>query len=147
MRKVEVPASLLTRSLVCPDFPEQAIREGECQQLRPEEIGPSLVELVKAPGAWASASTATTVFDSTGWALEDHLALDMLLDYAGEMGLGTFVDLETPAVDPRDPYAFLRCGTAASVGAPERAGGSPEAVRRSSNVRLLEPGLAAIERS
>lgn len=36
--KTEVPLALLRRAIVCPDFKEQAIAEGECQQLGPDEI-------------------------------------------------------------------------------------------------------------
>ena len=43
--KTELPTSLLKRSFVCPDFLEQSIKEGECQRLRREDIGPSLAEL------------------------------------------------------------------------------------------------------
>ncbi len=45
--KTEIPRSLLVRSLVCPDFLPQAAREGECQQLDPDQIGPDLLQLVR----------------------------------------------------------------------------------------------------
>ena len=45
--RFEIPSSLLKRSLVCPDFLEQALKEGECQQLSTDEIGPSLGEVIK----------------------------------------------------------------------------------------------------
>ncbi|MGB3560777.1 MAG: hypothetical protein WBA24_19730, partial [Geitlerinemataceae cyanobacterium] len=47
--KTELPLSLLKNSLVCPDFIEQAITDGECQQLKREEISPSLFELLQRP--------------------------------------------------------------------------------------------------
>jgi ornithine cyclodeaminase len=106
--KTEIPLSLLRRSLVVPDFPEQARKEGECQQLAETEIGPSLVEVVQHPERYATARERSTVFDSTGWALEDHIALEMLVTYAEELGLGTWVSVESTADDPRDPYAFSR---------------------------------------
>lgn len=105
--KVEVPRSVLQRSLVCPDFPAQAVIEGECQQLPAEAIGPDLVEIVKNAEQYAPYRTRSTVFDSTGWALEDLVTLEMLIDYAGELGLGQHVALESVSEDPHDPYQFI----------------------------------------
>ncbi|HMR63511.1 MAG TPA: ornithine cyclodeaminase family protein [Anaerolineae bacterium] len=105
--KTEIPRSFLERSLVCPDFPEQARQEGECQYLAPAQIGPSLVEVVQQPEQFAWARQTTTVFDSTGWALEDHVALEMMLDYAAELKLGTPLQIETTSIDPYNPYQFV----------------------------------------
>ena len=105
--KFEVPVGILRRSLVCPDFYEQAIDEGECQQLAPGEIGPDLRTLVQNPDAYADAKTSSTVFDSTGWALEDHVAALMLFDYARDLGLGRSVAFECLPPDPKDPYSLL----------------------------------------
>jgi ornithine cyclodeaminase len=104
--KTELPAALLRRSLVCPDFRAQAVREGECQQLDAGAIGPSLYELLQRPGLHADAASRPTVFDSTGWALEDHVALGLLLDYADDWGIGTPVPIEAIAGDPHAPYEF-----------------------------------------
>jgi ornithine cyclodeaminase/alanine dehydrogenase-like protein (mu-crystallin family) len=108
--KFEVPLTLLRRSFVCPDFPEQAFKEGECQRLQPDQIGGSLVEVIQQPDRYAYARQMTSVFDSTGWALEDQVAMQLLLEYAGEMGLGMAVELESASDDPRDPYHFARNG-------------------------------------
>ncbi len=104
--KIELPKSLLKRSLVCPDFLPQAQREGECQQLEAADIGPSLVELVKDPGAFESHRASTTVFDSTGYALEDFVAMEVLLRHVCRLGLGSLQPIEDLSGDPRNPYAF-----------------------------------------
>ena len=104
--KVELPVSFLARSLVCPDDPTQAAIEGECQQLQPEQIGPQLSQLVKNPDLFASSREVTTVFDSTGLALEDWVGMQMLLEYSDLFGLGVSVELEAIGDDPLDPYAF-----------------------------------------
>ncbi len=106
--KTEVPLSLLKRSVVCPDFPEQAMKEGECQQLSPSQVGPSLVELVKRPSAYQHLTDTITVFDSTGWALEDQVAMQMMLDYATDLKIGHFLQIESVSADPKDPYLFLK---------------------------------------
>ncbi|MEM6287616.1 MAG: ornithine cyclodeaminase family protein [Bacteroidota bacterium] len=106
--KVELPAALLRRALVCPDFRAQAVREGECQQLAPKAIGPALYEVLQDPGAYAEAWRGLTVFDSTGWALEDHVALGLFVDYATAWEIGTRLPIEAIADDPHAPYAFAR---------------------------------------
>ncbi len=118
--KIEVPLALLERSTVCPDFPEQAIREGECQQLTRQQIGPSLAALVKDPDRYRFTHEGPTVFDSTGFALEDAVAADLLLDFAREMGVGSSLEIESVSEDPWDPYAFYEAPVAGSS-----ASGSP----------------------
>lgn len=103
--KTELPPGLLRRALVCPDHPEQALREGECQQLGPERLGPSLSALCADPGRLATARGRLTVFDSTGFALEDHLTLDVLVEAAAAVGVGVRMPLELHPEDALDPYA------------------------------------------
>ena len=78
--KQELPRSLLKQCFVCPDYLEQAVNEGECQQLDPSEIGPNLVEVVRRPEDYSHVRQQRSVFDSTGWALADQAAIDLLLD-------------------------------------------------------------------
>lgn len=102
--KQELPTGYLKNALVVPDHPEQACLEGECQWLEHSEIGPSLAELVAHPERYRHARDGLTVFDSTGWALEDHVVVEMLLEHAEQLGVGTDVPLEHIPVDPLDPY-------------------------------------------
>lgn len=118
--KIELPLSVLKASLVCPDFLDQAIKEGECQRLAREEIGPSISEVVQNPAQYAAARQSKTVFDSTGWALEDQVAMQMLLEYARELGVGRRMHLENINGDLHNPYSFGRPnprGPAAGSGA------------------------------
>ena len=71
--KIEVPLDLLMKGFVCPDFRDQAIIEGECQQLPIESIGSSLTEVLDRPQQFDTYQEKVTVFDSTGWALEDQV--------------------------------------------------------------------------
>ncbi|MEM9265471.1 MAG: ornithine cyclodeaminase family protein [Cyanobacteria bacterium P01_F01_bin.13] len=106
--KFEVPLSLLDRSFVCPDFRDQAIREGECQQLKDlNKIGVELFNIVKYPDQYRHYQQQSTVFDSTGFALEDQVAMNMLLDYATELQVGTFVELESATAEVKNPYSFV----------------------------------------
>ena len=106
--KFELPLSLLKESLVVPDFREQAIVEGECQQLDENEIGPDFTELVQNADGFAQAQDQLTVFDSTGWALEDHIVAQMVLTYAKEMKIGNLASFESSSPDPKDPYSVFR---------------------------------------
>lgn len=107
-RKIELPLALLNESLVCPDYRAQAVIEGECQQLTPAAIGPEIVELVKRAPEYRSYQMSKTVFDSTGFALEDKAAMQVLLALAKEVGVGRSLPVESIAVDPMDPYSFAR---------------------------------------
>lgn len=122
--KFEIPYSVLQKSAVCPDFRAQAVMEGECQQLeannRAEEIGPELPELVKNRTVYAGLLEDMTVFDSTGWALEDQVALGMMLDYAYEMGIGEQLVIEQLPIDPQDPYEPARLPISQSLPRKER---------------------------
>jgi ornithine cyclodeaminase/alanine dehydrogenase-like protein (mu-crystallin family) len=105
--KVEIPIELLQKSFVCPDFPEQAIVEGECQQLEQKDIGAGLVEVAQNPGKYAYLQNERSVFDSTGWALEDKVVMDLFLDCASEVGLGQELEIEHIPRDTRNPYDFV----------------------------------------
>jgi len=105
--KVELPLSLLKGSFVCPDFREQAIKEGECQQLSAPEIGPNLFELVQNAKQYNNLPEQRTVFDSTGWALEDLVAVEMLMEMAAELNIGTSIQIESISAAPQNPYEFI----------------------------------------
>ncbi len=106
--KTELPKGLLDLALVVPDSKDQCCAEGECQQLDDDDIGPSLAYLVANSPRFESSRSRLTVFDSTGWAVEDEVALRLALDIAEELGLGQLVGLEAIGVDPYDPYGELR---------------------------------------
>ena len=102
--KIEVPHPILKRSFVCPDFLSQALAEGECQQLKKGLVGPELHELVKDPSLCAGKRNKLTVFDSTGFALEDLIALEFLLEQSIRFGVGMPLDLNTVPNDPYNSY-------------------------------------------
>jgi L-lysine cyclodeaminase len=106
--KIEIPLDFLNNSFVCPDFLDQALVEGECQQLQVQNIGPSLHTIVKSPLEYCHIQYERSVFDSTGWALEDWIAMEILQEYAGELGLGTEIKLENISEDAKNPYDFMK---------------------------------------
>jgi L-lysine cyclodeaminase len=104
--KTEVPTGLLKRALVCPDHEEQALREGESQLLRREDLGPTLGQICANPAVVSGFRSKPTVFDSTGIALEDHLVLDVFLDLADRLNIGRTMDIDAPYSDVLNPYSY-----------------------------------------
>jgi alanine dehydrogenase len=106
--KTELPRSILERAFVCVDQIEQALSEGECQVLDPHQIDTTLDDLV-AEGAFNDAplpqTEGLTVFDSTGVAFADHIALDMFLSCAAEVGMGTKISILDEALELHSPYS------------------------------------------
>jgi ornithine cyclodeaminase/alanine dehydrogenase-like protein (mu-crystallin family) len=82
--------------------------EGESQVLERDELGPDLVGLVQDRPRWEAERAALTVFDSTGWALEDLVAAELVLEHAERFELGIVVDLLPIPRDPYDPYEAVR---------------------------------------
>jgi L-lysine cyclodeaminase len=105
--KIELPARFVRESMVCPDFPDQALKEGECQRLERSEMGPDIHTLVKHQDDYLSYRARPTVFDSTGWAVEDMVCMDMFMEYAAEFGIGMQLELESISTDALNPYQFL----------------------------------------
>ncbi|MEL6354802.1 MAG: ornithine cyclodeaminase family protein, partial [Cyanobacteria bacterium J06627_28] len=70
-------------------------------------IGPELFEVIKQPTRYVNQQRQLSVFDSTGFALEDQVAMNMMLDYAKALDLGSWVSLESAAADVKNPYGFV----------------------------------------
>ena len=101
--KTELAVELLRAAVVCPDFLPQAVVEGECQQLTGAEIGPDLASLVSAGGG-PGLRDRLTVFDSTGYALEDQVVAELLLGHARRLGAWSPLPLFTGTSDAHNPY-------------------------------------------
>lgn len=105
--KTELPVALLRNSFVCPDFYDQAKIEGECQQLKDDEIDSDWVEVLQNASEFKQVKDQLTVFDSTGWALEDQVVMDLFLDLAKKFDIGLEVAIENVSEDAKNPYHFL----------------------------------------
>ncbi|MEY9809776.1 ornithine cyclodeaminase family protein [Streptomyces albogriseolus] len=113
--KTELPRTWLRRAFTVADHPEQARREGESQQLGPADPVTGLAGLVADPQRARDRRDGLTVFDSTGFALEDALAMEVFLEAAAEHGLGTRMSIEHHPADALDPYALQQTPAAASL--------------------------------
>lgn len=105
--KTELPKSLLERSFICADFIDQALKEGECQQLDRASINTDIIALLKDQGDKTKMQQQRTVFDSTGWALEDQIVMDLFMEHAHQLGRGQAIAIETLQEDAKNPYHFL----------------------------------------
>jgi ornithine cyclodeaminase/alanine dehydrogenase-like protein (mu-crystallin family) len=105
--KLELPAGLVGRAFVVPDLVEQCVTEGESQQVPRDRLGPEMAELLRDRHHYEHRRTSLTVFDSTGWALEDLIAAELVLDHAERLDVGYALELQPAPVDPYDPYEFL----------------------------------------
>ena len=118
--KTELPVGLLKKSFVCPDFPEQAMKEGECQQLLKDDIGKDIFYCMKNREQFEHLKFETTVFDSTGLSLEDLVVMDLFLAYAEDMGLGQLIEIENMSVDAKNPYHFIKKQREININQPEK---------------------------
>lgn len=105
--KLEIPLAYLDDALVVPDVPAQCLVEGEAQQLDPDDLGPDLARLVRNEGEYRRHRDLLTVFDSTGWALEDLIAAELITEHAERLGVGTRLELQPSTTDPYDPYQAI----------------------------------------
>ncbi len=106
--KRELASSLLKRATVVPDVVDQCLKEGECQELGVGDLGPDLVTLVKGRDGYRSLRDGLTVYDSTGWALQDLVAAELLLAHAQRLGAGIEIDIQPAPHDPYDPYEYVK---------------------------------------
>ncbi|OON71512.1 ornithine cyclodeaminase family protein [Streptomyces tsukubensis] len=104
--KTELPRVLLESAFICVDHPGQARTEGEFQQFPDRELGPSLASLCAAPSTAAAHIDSLSVLDSTGSAFADHIAFDVLLGFADELGLGRKAAIGATPEDVLDPYSL-----------------------------------------
>ncbi|MFE0765071.1 hypothetical protein [Streptomyces smyrnaeus] len=102
--KFEVPVPVLEVGV--PDHLAQALRKAERQQLEEGNVGTDLTTLYADPETAARHRDGVTVFDSTRFGLEDHVALDVLLELAEEASIGDRVQIEHLPHDTLNPYSF-----------------------------------------
>jgi len=98
---------IIDRSFLCPDFIDQALIEGECQRVTVDRIDADLSSIARRPEHYSRYKSKITVFDSTGWALEDHVIMNIFMAEASRLEIGTEVELEFIPEDSKNPYQFI----------------------------------------
>lgn len=107
--KTELAADVLLGARVFVEYEPQTRVEGDIQQL-PADF--EVTELWRVLGGQAPGRAGPhdiTVFDSVGFALEDHAALCFMRDCADELGLRRTLPLIPALNDPKDLFAMVSC--------------------------------------
>lgn len=102
--KLELPDTMIARAAVVPDEVAQCLAEGEAQRLSEDQLALDLATLCADPSEAHELRDRLTVFDSTGWALEDMVAAELALDHAERLGVGVDAQIQLIGDDPYDPY-------------------------------------------
>ncbi len=113
--KTELHRGVLQAASVFVEFEPQTRVEGEIQQMPADFAVTELWRVLSglAPGRRSDAEL--TVFDSVGFALEDHATLCWLAETAPALGLGTPLALLPAADDPKNLFGLLAPPAAAAV--------------------------------
>ncbi|MFT3812630.1 MAG: ornithine cyclodeaminase [Acidovorax sp.] len=102
--KTELHPGVLHGARIFVEFEPQTRVEGEIQQLAPSHPVTELWRVLRAEAPGRTDGGEVTLFDSVGFALEDHAALCYLHALAQERGLGTPIALTPEAGGPKDLF-------------------------------------------
>lgn len=105
--KTELDASVLHRSTVFVELPEQTRIEGEIQQLPADFPVVELWRVASGEHPGRTAADEITVFDSVGFAIEDFSALRYLSDSVLGTDFETDIDLVAEPEDPKDLFGLI----------------------------------------
>ena len=96
--KIELEKKLLQRSKLVVDFRDQAVYEGESQQVQKNKIHADLAEVVTGIKKGREYDQEITIFDSVGFAMEDLQVYKLLYNMAIELKVGKFLNITS---DPK----------------------------------------------
>jgi ornithine cyclodeaminase len=123
--KTELHPGVLRGAAVFVEYEPQTRVEGEIQQMPADFPVTEFWRVLTGAAVGRQDAQQVTLFDSVGFALEDHSALTFLRDVAAELGVGSVIDLVPTAADPKDLFGVLR-GDGTAVAA--RSGTAPSAL-------------------
>jgi len=126
--KTELHPGVLEAAAVFVEYEPQTRVEGDIQQMPADFAVTEFWRVLAGDAPGRVHAQQVTVFDSVGFALEDHAALTFMRDAALELGLGELIDLVPRPVDPKDLYGLLLDPLAAPIVAV--AGTAPMAASR-----------------
>lgn len=102
--KFELEKSLLLRSKVIVDFYDQALIEGESQQLSKEQTYAHLGEIILGNKKGRTSEKEITIFDSTGFAMEDLITYRFVYELAQKFKIGKQINIVGAPENTRDLY-------------------------------------------
>ncbi len=106
--KTELHRGVLEAANVFVEYEPQTRVEGDIQQMPADFPVTEFWRVLSGAAPGRRSAQEVTVFDSVGFALEDHAALAWLRDTAAAMGIGERIELVSQAADPKDLFGALR---------------------------------------
>jgi len=76
--------------------------------LKAIEIGSELTTIARHGEEYEYLKNKRTVFDSTGWVLEDLVAVELLLEYASLFEIGSIIPGSDSSKSPKDPHSLIK---------------------------------------
>lgn len=119
--KTELHAQVLRAASVFVEYEPQTRIEGDLQQMPADFAVTEFWRVLALQAAGRTSVEQVTVFDSVGFALEDHSALHFLHDAARELGIGDAIQLVPQLDDPKDLFAAIARSDARQAQASARA--------------------------
>jgi ornithine cyclodeaminase len=106
--KTELAPEVLRAASVFVEYLPQTRVEGELQQMAADFPATEIWQVIAGQAPGRQHADEITLFDSVGFALEDHAALVWLQEAAARSGLGRPLDLVATPADPKDLFGSLR---------------------------------------
>ncbi len=106
--KTELHPDVLRHGRIFVEYAPQSRVEGEVQQLAADHPVTELWRVLAGQALGREHAEQVTIFDSVGFALEDHAVLRLIHRLAEAQGLGMDVELVPTQGDPKDLFGRLR---------------------------------------
>ncbi|AAO91222.1 ornithine cyclodeaminase [Coxiella burnetii] len=105
--KTELDPKILERGKVVVEFLEQSKEEGEIQNYNHSHVYAELWELIQKKKSGRTSTDEIFIFDSVGFALEDHAILRLVYSLAEDFQVGHMLDMVPEISDPKDLFGLL----------------------------------------
>lgn len=106
--KTELHRGVMEAATVFCEFEPQTRIEGELQQMLAAFAVTEFWQVLEGRHPGRTRADEITVFDSVGFALEDHAALRFLHEAAAELGIGQRIRLVPDSEDPKNLFGALQ---------------------------------------
>jgi len=102
--KIELEKPLMERSKVIVDFCDQAVYEGESQQLHKSKIYADLSEIITGQKKGREHKDEITIFDSVGFAMEDLQVYKLIYELAINENIGNQLNISSIPQNSKNIY-------------------------------------------
>ncbi len=105
--KTELDAKILDQTKIVIEYLPQTQIEGEIQGLSEANIYAELWQLVQAVKPGRENDSELTLFDSVGFAIEDHAVLRLVYDLSTKLNIGESMSLVPELKDPKNLFSLV----------------------------------------